>query len=177
MPLICAVHCSYTHGYGAIEWSMVHLPEATHLRKIDSHILKAINYQQLLSWGWRLGRSSPTPWAGFECWLDCSYSALTQAATAAMSSWAQQSCHSQKTKLASSPSWPLATALFGPPLPGWSLSLGRRGVIEMSSVWLSTVQAHVLCTWTSRSHAVLHICPFQKGHGNVFLGESGFTRH
>lgn len=50
MSLICAVHCSYAHGCGAIQWSMVHLPAAIHLRKIDSHILKAINYQQLLSW-------------------------------------------------------------------------------------------------------------------------------
>lgn len=90
-----------------------------------------------------------------------------------MSSWAQQSCYSQKTKFASGPSWPLATTLFGPPLPGWSLSLGRKGVREMSSVWLSTTQAHILGTWTSRSH----ICLFQKGHGNVFLGESEFTRH
>lgn len=64
MSLICAVHCSYAHGCGAIQWSMVHLPAAIHLRKIDSHILKAINYQQLLSWGWRLGRPSPTP-----CWI------------------------------------------------------------------------------------------------------------
>lgn len=94
-----------------------------------------------------------------------------------MSSWAQPSCHSQKTKFASGPSWPLATTLFGPPLPGWPLSLGRRGVIEMSYLWLSTTQAPVLCTWTSQSHAVLHICLLQKGHGNVFLGESEFTRH
>lgn len=71
------------------------------------------------------------------CWLDWSCAGLVQAATAALKSRVQWSCHAQKLLFFPSPPWPLAFTTFLSPLSWWSPSLGE-GVMQMPHLWLST---------------------------------------
>lgn len=117
------------HGCGSLRWSMVHLPEATTLKKAE--FTSSSSHQLSRAPQPRVGVHETLPYHVVECWFAWPCSGIMQATTAAVVSWAQWPFDAQETPLLSSPLQFLAFTIFLILLLWHSPSLVGEGVIQM----------------------------------------------
>lgn len=128
--------CAYTLRCVVSRWSTVNPPGPRRSPKLTLSVPAAINFQELLIWGWDLTATSP-PHYGLLWGLACARP--VHAVSTALNSQVELLHCAWKTLLACSHPWPLALKIFLSLLLLQSLSLGgREAVLYRAAMCISS---------------------------------------